>query len=101
MRIFQTTRNFLGKSPNFVNLRLSPEHTTDKFKFVIGPATRAGGLTDRSNWLAYRYLIVEVLEGRVSKIQAYRNYIKNSEFETRNGLSEKIFKRLDKIKIFH
>ena len=31
-----------------------------------------------------RHRIAEVTEGRVSELQAYSEYIKNSEFETRN-----------------
>ena len=75
---------FLVETPKFVDLRLSPAHTTDKLKPVIGPATRAGGLKDNSNWIASRHFIAEVTGGRVSEVQVYRDYIKNSEFETIN-----------------
>ena len=30
----------LGKNPKFMNLRLSPAHTADKIKSIMGPATR-------------------------------------------------------------
>ena len=67
-----------------MDLGLLPAHTTDKLKSVIGPATISGGLTDHSDWLVSRNRIAEVTEGRVSEVRAYRDYIKNSEFETRN-----------------
>ena len=73
-----------GKTPKFVDLGLSPAHTTDKLKSVFNSATRAGGLKDNSDRIASRNSILEVTEGRVSKVQAYRDHIKNSDFETRN-----------------
>ena len=56
----------LGKSPKFVDLRLSTAHTADKIKSVIGPATRAGGLTDNSNRLTSSHNIAKVTADRVS-----------------------------------
>ena len=73
-----------GKTPKFVDLGLSPPHTTDKLKSVIGPATISVGLADKSDWLVSRHRIAEVTGEIVSKVQAYRDYIKKSEFETRN-----------------
>ena len=67
-----------------MDLGLLPAHTTDKLKSVIGPATISGGLTDHSDWLVSRHCILYVTEGRVSEVQTYSEYIKNSEFETRN-----------------
>ena len=74
----------LSETPKFVDLGFSPTHTTDKLKSIIAPPSRAGVLTDNSNWIASMRLIAEVTEGRLSKVQAYSDYIKNSEFETRN-----------------
>ena len=37
------SNSVFGKTPKFVDLGLSPAHTTDKLKSVIGPATRAEG----------------------------------------------------------
>ena len=48
------------------------------------PATRSGGLTDRSGWLAFRHRIKDVTKGGASEVKAYRDYIKDSEVETRN-----------------
>ena len=83
-RMNLASNSVLGKTPKFVDLVLSPAHTTDELKSVIGRTTRAEGLTDKSDWLASRHRIAEVTEGKVSEVQAYRDYIKNSEFETRN-----------------
>ena len=51
--------NFAGnyvfeKTPNIVDLGLSPTHTTDKLKSLIGPATRAERWMDQSNLLLSR-----------------------------------------------
>ena len=77
-----TSNSVLGETPKFVDLKLSPAHTMDKPKSVIGPATIAGGLTEQSDWLASRHRIAEVTVVRVSEVQANRDYIKNSGFET-------------------
>ena len=74
----------LGKTPKFMDLRLSTFNTVDKLNSVFTPLTRAEGLTDHSDWLVSRHCILYVTEGRVSEVQTYREYIKNSEFETRN-----------------
>ena len=42
---------FLGETPKFVGLGISPFHTTDKLKSVIGPATKSEGMTDNSDWI--------------------------------------------------
>ena len=72
----------LGKNPKFVDLRLSTSHTGDKLKSVIGPATRAGGLTDNSDRFTSSHGISKVAADRVREAKAYSDYIKNSEFET-------------------
>ena len=74
----------LSETPKFMDLRLSAVNIADKLNSVFSPVTRAEGLKDHSYWLASRHRIAEVTEGRVSKAQAYSDYIKNSEFETRN-----------------
>ena len=71
-----------GKNPKFVDLGLSPAHTADKLKSVIGPATRVRRLTDNSDGLTSRHRIAKVTADRVSEAKAYSDYIKNSEFET-------------------
>ena len=81
-----TNNPVLGETPKFVDLRLSTLNRADKLNPVFAPVTRAEGLTDHSNWLASRHRIAEVTADRVSKAKAYINYIKNSEFETRNVL---------------
>ena len=58
----------LGKTPKFVDLGLSPAHTTDKLKSVIGPATRSGGLTYNSDWIASCHFIAEVTEVKVREV---------------------------------
>ena len=70
-----TSNSILGKTPKFVDMGLSPAHKTDKLKSLIGTATRYGGLTDHSDWLASMHSIVEVTEVRVRKVHAYSNYI--------------------------
>ena len=74
----------LSKTPKFVDLRLSAVNIADKLNSVFSPVTRAEGLKDHSYWLASRHRIAEVTADRVRESKAYRNYIKNSEFETRN-----------------
>ena len=78
------SNSVLGKNPRFVDLGLLPANTADKLNSVFYPSTRTGGLTDISNWLASGHGIVEVTEGRVSKVQSYIDYIKNYDFETMN-----------------
>ena len=41
-------------------------------------------MTDHYDWPASRHRIAGVTVDRVSEGKAYRNYIENSEFETRN-----------------
>ena len=73
-----------GKNPKFVDVGISPAHTADKLKSVIGPATRVRGLTDNSNLLVSSHGIAKVAANRVSEAKAYSDYIKISEFETMN-----------------
>ena len=56
----------LSKTPKLVDLGLSPTHTADKLKSIIGPTTRSGGLTDNFDWIASKHHIAEVTEGIVS-----------------------------------
>ena len=58
------SNSVLGETPNFVNLRLSPSHTSDKLKSIFTSATRAGGLTDNPNYIASRNFIAEVTADR-------------------------------------
>ena len=81
---YELRGSFLEKVQTFLYLRLSPSHTTNKLRSVFSPATRYGGFTDNSDWIASRHQIAEVTEGIVSEVKAYRDTIKNSEFETRN-----------------
>ena len=60
---------------------LSTAHTSDNLKSVICTATRAGGLTVNSNRLTSSHGISKVAADRVCEAKAYRDYIKNSEFE--------------------
>ena len=69
------SNSVFGETPKFVDLGLSPAHTTDKLKSVIFPATRSGGLTDLFTLLEYRHRIAEVTLGRVSEAKAYSDYI--------------------------
>ena len=78
----------LGKSPNFMDLGLSPANTADKLKSVFALANRFEGSTDNSNWIVSRHGCEGVTVGRVSKAKEYSGYIKNSEFET-----TKVFER--------
>ena len=72
----------IGKIPNFMDLGLSPSHTKDKLKYVIGPTTIFEGLINGSDWLASRHGIEEVMVGKVNETKSYSDYIRNSEFET-------------------
>ena len=51
------SNSVLGKTLKFLGLSLSPAHTADELNSVFAPATRSGGLTDNSNWLASRHHI--------------------------------------------
>ena len=82
------SNSVLDETPKFVDLGLSPAHKTDKLKSVIGQTTRSGEFKDNSDWIASRHRIAEVTEEKLSKVQAYSNYIKNSEFGT-----EDVFER--------
>ena len=62
--------------------RGSTDHTADKLKSVIGPATRFQGSMDSSDGLMSSHGIVKVTANRVSEAKAYSDYVKNSEFET-------------------
>ena len=74
----------LGETPKFMDFWLSTVNTADKLNSVFAPVTREEGLTDHSDWLLYRHSIAEVTEVILSEVQEYSDYIKNSEFETRN-----------------
>ena len=79
------------ESPNFMNLGLSPNHTTDKLKSVIGPATSIEWLKNISNCLASRHGIKKVTVGRVSEAKSYSDYTKILSLKLPNFLSGKIF----------
>ena len=79
----------LGKTPKFVDLRLSTVNTEDKLNSVFSPVTKVEVLNDHSDWLASRHLIAVITADRVSEVKAYRNYIKNSELETRNFFEQR------------
>ena len=72
------------QTPKFVDLRLLTVNIADKINSLFVPVTIAKGLMDHSVWLASRHRIAGVIADRVGKAKAKRNYIKNSEFETRN-----------------
>ena len=67
-----------------MDLGLSPAHTADKLKSIFVPATRVGGLTDKSDRITSSHGIAKVTADRESEAKEYRDYIKNSEFETMN-----------------
>ena len=67
-----------------MDLGLLPANTADKLNSIFTPATRAIGLTDKSDWLASRHGYDEVTVGRVREAKAYSEYIKKSEIETMN-----------------
>ena len=79
----------LGKTPKFVDLRLSTVNTADKRNSLFAPITRAEGLMGSSNCLTASHGIAEVTAERVSETKEYRNYIENSEFETKNIFEQK------------
>ena len=81
----------LGKTPKFVDLRLSNINTADKLNSIFAPITRAEGLTYHSDWIASTHRIVEVSVDRVIKAKEYRNCIKYSEFETMNVFERETF----------
>ena len=78
----------LGETKMFVDLRISTINTADKLNFVFSPVTRAEGLMGISNWLVASHGIAEITADRVSEAKGYKNYIKNSEFETRNAFKQ-------------
>ena len=95
------SNSVLRKILKFVSLGLSPANTANKLNSVFASTTRAEGLTDKSDWLTYMHGCIEVTVGIVSKAKTYSDYIKNSDFETREFLEWEIFLGIDKLKIFH
>ena len=79
-----TSNPVLGKTLNFVDLRLSTVNTAEKLNSIFAPITRTKGLADNSHWLASRHSNAEFTEDRVSKAKAYSDNIKKSEFENMN-----------------
>ena len=77
-----SSNSVVAKSPNFLDLGLSPANTTDKLKSVIGPATRVEVLMDISDWLVSWHGFEEVTVGRVGEAKLFSDYIENNEFET-------------------
>ena len=73
-----------GETPKFVDLGLSPAHTADKLKSIFTPNTRSGGLTDNSDGIMSWHRIAKVTVEREGEAKLYSDYIKNSDFETRN-----------------
>ena len=69
------SNSVVAKSPNFMDLSLSPTNTPDKIESVIVPTARVRMLTNGFDWLASRYDIEEVTVERVSEAKAYSNYI--------------------------
>ena len=63
---------------------IEPAHTADKLNSIFAPATRAVGLTDKSNGITSKHCITEVTADRVIEAKVYSDYIKNSEFKTMN-----------------
>ena len=76
------SNSVVTKSPNFMDLSLSPANTTDKLKSIISPATRVERLTNGSNWLASRHDIEEVRVERVGEAKFYSNYNFKNKFGT-------------------
>ena len=74
----------LGKSPKFMDLRLSNVNIKYKLNSAFAPATRAEVWIDHSNWLASSHRIAEGTAERASEEKVYSDYIKKSEFETIN-----------------
>ena len=64
------------KTPKFMDLGLSPAHTSDKLKSIFVPAIRAGGLTDNSKGLTSSHGIAKVTADRASEAKSYSEYIK-------------------------
>ena len=56
----------LGKTPKFMDLRLSTVNTVEKLNSVFVPVTRAEDLMGILNWLAASHGIAEVTLDRVS-----------------------------------
>ena len=77
-----TARRGRNTEPFDASMGISTAHTADNLKSVIGPATRAGGLTVNSNRLTSSHGISEVAADRVCEAKAYSDFIKNSEIET-------------------
>ena len=77
-RMIFASNSVFGETPKFMDLGLSPSHTRDKCKSVIGPTTRAEGWLDHSYWLLSWNRIAEVIEERVVEAKSYGDYIKNS-----------------------
>ena len=95
LSLFTILPGCLGENPKFVDLRLSTVNTADKLNSVFAPVTRAEGLTYHSDRLASMHRIAEVTADRASEAKAYRDYIKNYEFETKNVFEREILLGFD------
>ena len=69
------SNSVFSETPKFVDVVLLPTHTADKLKSIFTPATRAGGLADKSDGLTFSHGIAEVKVNRVSETKAYSEYI--------------------------
>ena len=76
----------LTKSPNFMNLGLSPVHASDEFVSFSIPNTRIGSPTDGYNWIPPVRCIGEVIADRMSRTRSDQNCISKTDFETRTKI---------------
>ena len=82
-RIDLTRDAFITESPNFMNLGLSSNHTSDEFGSIFIPTTIIRRPTYGSNWLLPGHHICEVTADRVSRTRPEQNYNTQCDFETR------------------
>ena len=66
-RMNLTRDSVFTESPNFMNLGLSYDHTSDELGSVSIPTKKIGRSTDGSNWLLPDHLIGEVTPDRASR----------------------------------
>ena len=67
--------SIVAESPNFMNFRLTPANTPDKFKSVIGPTIRVGRFVNGSGWRVSRRGVEVVTVEIASEANAYSDYI--------------------------
>ena len=84
-RINFTCDAILAEMPNFMNMGISPVHTSDELGSFKNPTTRIGRAINEPNCLLPGHLIGEVAANRIIRARSEQNYSSKTNFEMRGG----------------